>query len=156
MTPDKRTEYLDKILGLSHIDSTKSHMKEACLIQKNIVEFLETKIGMVHPEDPEPLIRSLSEERKRLEVRVKQEAAQAQAVAALQCEPASVVDVQKASREPETIQRSVSDFDVFEVQGRPVDNPRPYGEVFAEYQSHAKTRPPEPQGPVSTKNIRGG
>lgn len=149
MTPDKRTEYLDRILGLSHIDSTKTYLKEACLIQRNIVEYLETKMESLRYEDPEPIIQKISEERTGRDLRTAEEKTESARCASLQCEPASIVDISKSRSELETIH--VSDFDIFDIQGRRVECPRPYDAVYAEYQAHKTNQPPEPQRPVSTK-----
>ena len=135
MSRDKRTSYLDGVLGLSTIESTESCLKEAFLIQKNIAEYLDARLEGEKFEDPAPYMDRLERIRSRIEDLTAEENEAEEACKSLQCKPGSRVDVRSAETELSRILEHISSVPLVEVEGRIVKTDRSFAVVLAEYES---------------------
>jgi hypothetical protein len=135
MPRDKRTSYLDGVLGLSTIESTESCLKEAFLIQKNIAEYLDARLEGEKFEDPAPYSTRLEIVRSRIEGLVGEEKEAEAACESLQCKPGARVDVRSAESELAGLLERISSAPLVDVEGRIAKTDRSYEDVYAEYSS---------------------
>lgn len=146
MSRERRAAYLDGVLGLSSIEATEACLKEAYLIQKSIAEYLEARAeGMVF-EDPVPILARL-EDMRSADLAADERALEEEC-AALQCAPASRVDV--AAGEAEIARTRVSSTPLVEVEGRTVATAREYDEVLRDYEGLGPEPPRASRGPFDT------